>query len=90
MMRLKERTIGFIVNFLLGVAWASVLIGAITSFLSNLSNGFFVALVFGLIGMVPGAVAVVLLEHFFTVKAHYYEAQKQTALLREIKERLQS
>ena len=88
-MRLKERAISVIVNFLLGIAWAVLLIGAITSFFTYLPNGFFTALIFGLIGMIPGAIAILLLEHFFTIKAQYYETQRQTILLQQIKEKLE-
>ena len=83
-MRLKERPISFVANFLLGVAWASVLIGATGAFLSNLSSGIMPALFFAVIGMLPGMTAVLFLEHFFTTKTHYYEAQKQTRLLEEL------
>jgi len=83
-MRLKERSISFVANFLLGVAWASVLIGATGAFLANLSSGIVPALFFAVTGMIPGMAAILLLEHFFTAKAHYYEAQKQTRLLQEL------
>ena len=83
-MRLKERSISFIANFLLGIAWASVLIGAVSAFMTNSSSGMIAALFFGVMGMVPGAVAVLLLEHFFTAKAHYYELRKQTQLLKTL------
>ena len=83
-MRPKERPIGFVANFLLGVAWASLVVGAVAAFLSNLSSGIILALFFAVIGMIPGMTAILLLEHFFTAKAHYYEAQKQTRLLEEL------
>jgi len=66
-----------------------MLIGAVTSFFTYLSSGFLTALVFGVMGMIPGAIAILLLEHFFTLKASYYELEKQTTLLRQIKEKLE-
>ncbi len=86
-MRLKERSISFIANFLLGIAWASVLIGALSAFFSNIHSSLLSALFFAVIGMVPGAVGILLLEHFFTAKAHYYELQKQTRLLKALLEK---
>ncbi|RUM72856.1 MAG: hypothetical protein DSZ10_04340 [Sulfurovum sp.] len=85
-MRLKERSISFVANFLLGVAWASMLIGAITSFSTNMHNGILSALLFAILAMIPGAAAVLLLEHFFTLKANHEELQKQTRLLETLLE----
>ena len=87
-MRLKERSISFVANFLLGVAWASVLIGAIGAFFSNFSSGVLPALFYAIIAMIPGMAAILLLEHFFTAKARYYELQKQTKLLEKLLEKL--
>jgi hypothetical protein len=85
-MKFKERSIAFVANFLLGVAWASMLIGATASFVANFHDGFFVAFLFAVIAMIPGAVSILLLEHFFTVKASHYELQKQTRLLQSLME----
>jgi len=83
-MRLKDRSLGFVVNFLLGVAWAFVLIGAVSSFLAFYQNSFFFAVVSTLIGALPGLVAVLLLEHIITNKEKYLELKKQTKLLQKI------
>jgi len=83
-MRLKDRSLGFVVNFLLGVAWATVLIGTVTSFLSFYQNSFFFAIVSAFVGALPGLVAVLLLEHIITNKEKYLELKKQTKLLEEI------
>ena len=83
-MRLKDRSLGFVVNFLLGVAWASVLIGAVSSFLSFYQNSFFFAIVSALIGALPGFVAVLLLEHIITNKEKHLELKKQTKLLEKL------
>ncbi len=83
-MRLKDRSLGFVVNFLLGVAWAAVLIGAVSSFLSFYQTSFFFAIVSSLAGALPGMVAVLLLEHIITNKEKYLELKKQTKLLEEI------
>ncbi|MEA1954555.1 MAG: hypothetical protein U9O24_09210 [Campylobacterota bacterium] len=80
-MRLKEDSLGFVVNFLLGSAWALVLVGATTSFLSFYYNSFFTAIISAIIGTLPGLVSVLLLEHFITNKEKYFELQKQTKLL---------
>ena len=83
-MVLKERSINLVANFLLGIAWAFVVIGAITSFVTNISSGVILALIFAIIGMLPGMVAILFIEHFFTAKAAYYEQQKQTRLLQKL------
>ncbi len=83
-MRLKDRSLGFVVNFLLGVAWASVLIGAVTSFLSFYQNSFFFAIISAFVAALPGLVAVLLLEHIITNKEKYLELKKQTKLLEQI------
>ena len=83
-MRLKDRPLGFVVNFLLGVAWASVLIGAVTSFLSFYHNSFFFAIISAFVGALPGLVAVLLLEHIITNKEKHFELKKQTKLLEKL------
>ena len=83
-MRLKDRSLGFVVNFLLGVAWAAVLIGAVTSFLSFYQNSFFFAVVSAFVAALPGLVAVLLLEHIITNKEKHLELKKQTKLLQQL------
>lgn len=83
-MRLKDRPLGFVVNFLLGVAWAAVLIGAVSSFLSFYQNSFFFAIVSAFVAAFPGLLAVLLLEHIITGKEKYLELKKQTKLLQHI------
>jgi uncharacterized membrane protein YeaQ/YmgE (transglycosylase-associated protein family) len=83
-MRLKEKSLGFIVNFLLGVAWASVFIGTITSFLTFYNSSFFTAVIYAFIGAVPGLVAVLMLEYIIVSNEKYEELKKQTKLLEEL------
>ena len=83
-MRLENKTLGFVINFLLGVAWAAVLIGAVTSFLSFYHNSFFFAVISALVGALPGLIAVLFLEHIITNKEQYSELKKQTKLLEEL------
>jgi len=83
-MRLKDNTFGFVINFFLGVAWASVLIGAVSSFFSFYQNSFFFALVSAFVAALPGLVAVLLLEHIITNKEKHLELKKQTKLLEQI------
>ncbi len=80
-MRLQAKPLGFIVNFMLGIAWASMLIGAVTSFLSFYSDSLAFAIVSAGIASLPGMVVVLLLEHFITSKEKLAELQKQTKLL---------
>jgi len=83
-MRLKDSSLGFIVNFLLGVAWAAVLIGAITSFLSFYSTSLLFAIVSSFIGALPGLISILLLEYIITNKEKHEELKKQTRLLQQI------
>jgi uncharacterized membrane protein YeaQ/YmgE (transglycosylase-associated protein family) len=83
-MRLTDKTLGFVINFLLGVAWAFVLIGAISSFFSFYHTSILFAVVSGLIGALPGLVAILLLEHIITSKEKLAELKKQTFLLEKI------
>jgi len=85
-MRLKEKSIGFIINFLLGVAWASVFIGIITSFLNFYNTSFFSAIIYAFIGAMPGLVAVLLLEYIITSSEKYEELKKHTKLLEKLVE----
>lgn len=83
-MRLKDRSLSFVVNFLLGVSWASVFIGGITSFLSFYQDSFLLAFVSIFIGAIPGMVAIILLELVITNKENQLELKKQTALLEKL------
>ncbi|AKF25213.1 hypothetical protein YH65_07250 [Sulfurovum lithotrophicum] len=83
-MRLTDKTLGFVINFLLGVAWAFVLIGAVSSFYSFYQTSIFFAIVSALIGALPGLAAILVLEHIITGKEKLAELRKQTKLLEEI------
>jgi len=83
-MRLEDRSLGFIINFLLGVAWAFVLIGAATSFFAFFSDNIFTAIISACIGALPGLVAVLLLEYVITSKEKLEELKKQTKLLEKL------
>lgn len=83
-MRLQNGPLSFVVNFLLGVAWASVLLGAVTSFLVFYQDNILLALVSACIGALPGMISVLLLEHIITGKERHLELKKQTALLEKL------
>jgi len=83
-MRLQNAPLSFVVNFLLGVSWASVILGAMTSFLSFYNDSVFYAIISAFLGTLPGLVAVLLLEHIITVKETEIELKKQTLLLEEL------
>ena len=83
-MRLQNRPLSFVVNFLLGVAWAAVLLGAVTSFLAFYPGNLLLAFISAFIGALPGMVSVLLLEHIITAKERHLELQKQTALLEKL------
>jgi zinc transporter ZupT len=83
-MRLQNRPLSFVVNFLLGVAWAAALLGAVTSFLTFYPESIFLALVFAFMGALPGMIAILLLEHIITIKETHLELKKQTVLLEKL------
>lgn len=83
-MRLQNRALSFVVNFLLGAAWAFVLLGAVTSFLVFYQDNLLWAIASAFMGALPGMVGVLLLEHIITGKEKYLELQKQTALLEKL------
>jgi len=89
-MRLHSKTLGFVINFLLGVAWAFVLIGAFSSFLSFYHMGIFFAIVSTLLGTLPGLIAILILEHMITAKEHLYELKKQTKILEALQQKVLS
>ncbi|MGB5506430.1 MAG: hypothetical protein WBM70_07080 [Sulfurovum sp.] len=83
-MRLQNGALSFVVNFLLGVAWAAALLGAITSFLAFYPENLLLAIVSAFLGALPGMVSVLLLEHIITAKERHLELKKQTALLEQL------
>jgi len=83
-MRFETRTLGFVINFLLGVVWAVMLIGALTSFLSFYESSILFAVISALIGATPGLLGVLALEYFITDKEKLSELKKQTKLLEKL------
>ena len=83
-MRLPSSKLNFVVNFFLGVAWAFVLIGAVTSFLSFYQINLLLAVLSAVVAVLPGLLAVLILEHFITVQEQYAELKKQTDLLEKL------
>ncbi|MDQ7046588.1 MAG: hypothetical protein Q9M39_02850 [Sulfurovum sp.] len=83
-MRLQNKLLSFVVNFLLGVAWAAIFLGAITSFLAFYHDSLLYAVISAFIGTLPGIVAVLLLEHIITGKEKHLELIKQTVLLEKL------
>jgi zinc transporter ZupT len=85
-MRLQNGPLSFVVSFLLGVAWAAVLLGAITSFLAFYPESLLLAFISAFMGALPGMISVLILEHIITGKERYAELKKQTALLEKLLE----
>jgi len=83
-MRLKDKYLSFVVNFLLGVSWAFVIIGAVTSFFSLYHDSLLLAGISAFVGAIPGLIAVLLLELVITIKEKHQELQKQTKLLEKL------
>ena len=77
-----------VVNFLLGAAWAIVVLGAVSLFWSFLPFGLFVALLAGLVGSLSGFFLVVVLEVAALQFEKHRELRRQSRLLEEIRDAL--
>ena len=75
-----------LVSFLLGVAWAIVLVGISFSFLSYFRLSIVDAFLMSFFGAMPGLIMVVLLEYVLIGMQRYEEMKRQTKLLEEIVE----
>ena len=89
-MRLNDKYLGFVINFLLGASWALVLIGALSSFLAYFHSSILLSIGAVFIGAIPGFIAVLFLENIITNKQKLNELRKQTLLLESIHETLSS
>ena len=86
-MRLRRTALGVVVNFLLGVAWAFVFLGAFYTFLSFYHQSIVNAALMTFLGALPGLFVVVLLEHVIVGMQRLEELKKQTALLEKFTSR---
>ena len=89
-MRLASRPLNVVLNILLGIAWGSVFLGGIGSFLSFYKTHLLYAIASSFIGLIPGLIGVVLIEHIFTAKEMLHELRKQTKLLERLLQRRDS
>jgi len=80
-MRLHRSVLGILTSFLLGVAWAFVVIAAVYTFFLYYRVGIAEALVMTFLSMLPGFFLVVVLEYVISGMERLEEAKKQTALL---------
>ena len=83
-MKLRRSILGILVNFLLGVAWAFVLIGAFYTFFSFYRIGLLDAVLMTFLGVLPGLFFVVVLEYVIVGLERLEESQKQTQLLEKL------
>ncbi len=83
-MKLKRSTLGILINFLLGVAWAFVLIGAFFTFSSFYKYSISDAILMTFFGVLPGLFFVIVLEYILVAMERLGEMKKQTVLLEKI------
>ncbi len=83
-MRLRRSILGVLVNFLLGVAWAFVLIGAFFTFFSLFKYSLSDAILMTFFGALPGLFFVVMLEYLIERMEQLEELKKQTVLLEKL------
>jgi len=86
-MRLQISTLARLISFLLGVAWAFVLIGIFFTLFSYFRFNIIDAFLMSFLGAIPGLMMVVLLEYILIGIQRYEEMKIQTKLLEEIVER---
>jgi uncharacterized membrane protein (DUF106 family) len=89
-MRLEKSTLGILVNFLLGVAWAFVLIGALYTFFSYYKLSLIDAVIMTFLGALPGLFLVALLEYLIVGIERLEEMKKQTKLLEKLLQQKES
>jgi membrane associated rhomboid family serine protease len=87
---LRQTLAETIISFLLGAAWALVLLGAIFLFWSFLPFGVVIALMAALVGSIFGLLSVVLLEVAALQFEKMRELRRQTKILEAIKVSLDS
>jgi len=83
-MKLSSPLLSFLLNFLLGAAWAFALAGASIVFYLYVDFSFFYALFAALIAALPGLLFVLFIEYFFMKQEHLDELKKQTKYLEEL------
>lgn len=83
-MKLPPSALSRLINFLLGVAWAFVLLGISYIFLSYYRFSLIDALLLSLLGSLPGLFIVTILEYILVGLRRNEEITKQTKLLEEI------
>ncbi|WP_292663384.1 hypothetical protein [Nitratifractor sp.] len=87
-MRLRSRFLSILVNFLLGVAWAIALIGALSAILTYSSFGLLAAALHSMIWATPGLFLVLLLEYLLAGFQRTEELRRQGRVLDELLETL--
>ncbi len=83
-MRIKRSTLGLLVNFLLGAAWAFVLIGALFTFFFFYQYSLLDAILMTFLGALPGLFFVIVLEYIIVGMQRLEELKKQTVLLEKL------
>lgn len=83
-MRLKPSRLNFLINFLLGSAWAVVLLGALFTFFVYIHYSILDAILMTFIGALPGLFLVVILEYMMAGMERLEEVKKQTVILEKL------
>ena len=86
-MKIERSTLARLISFLLGVAWAFVLLGITFTFLSYFKFSIIDAILFSFLGSIPGLFFVVTLEYILVGLQRFEEIKKQTKLLEEMVDR---
>ena len=76
--------LSLLINFLLGASWAFSFFGATVLFFIFIKVNIFYALFTALVGLIPGAFMVLLIEYFILHQEKLAELKKQTKLLEKL------
>ncbi len=88
-MHLSSKLLTFLINFLLGIAWAAVLIGASLAFYLYRETGLLSLMVYVVLYAVPGVLGVVCLEYLMAGFRRSEEMRRQSRLLERIARELE-
>ncbi len=88
-MRLQTTTLARLTSFMLGAAWALVLVGAFSAFFSFVKINLLFALLSAFLGAMPGLLIVLFLEYLMLKSEKLAEMKEQTKLMQDIVKKLQ-
>jgi len=81
---MNKRIVQNILDFLLGVSWAIIVLGAFLFFIIFSSFGLIASIIAAFFGMIFGFILVIIFESVRVLFESYEEIKKQNSLLKDI------